>query len=392
MTATSASQVLAGVATLAPSRAEAERLGLPDAPLELRRAWPRGPEHLLLEYSAAGAGIVAGQWLGDPATLARVARASAAAGPRVVVTHTAAGVAVLLQAGGADRHLAGLAPLLARPGATLLSHRAERRAVVRLDGRDGERYAKVLRPERIAAAAAALRGASEAAGAGFETPELLAVDLAAGVVISAKVAGAPLHELLGTDAAGAATRAAGRAIAALHAAEPPPGAAGRDGAAAEVAAIRTWLGLLESYAPEIGRATAASAGDVLRGLADAPAAEAVLVHRDLHDKQIFVDPDGRVGLLDFDTLATGPAAIDIANLLAHIELRAVQGLCSAECARKLAAELLAGYSVTREVPDGLDRWIDAVRLRLACVYSFRPRWSPVVPALLRLIGDPAKPR
>jgi len=378
-------EVLDALATVEPTRPAAERLGLAMAPLQLRRAWPRAPDHLLLEYSGAGGEIVAGQWLGDPGVQARVERATVGAGPRVAVTRTAAGVEVLLQAGGADRHLAGLAPLLAAPGATLLGHRAERRAVVRLAVNDGERYAKVLRPERAAAAAAALRDVSEL-GAGFASPKVLGIDAGAGVVVSAPLAGSSLHELLGSTAGRPAARAAGLALAALHAAEPPPGAAGRNAAAEEATALKTWLLRLEPYAPELSRATAGVADDVLRALAGSPAAETVLLHRDLHDKQIFVEADGRVGLLDFDTLATGPAALDVANLLVHLELRALQGRCAPGEARAIAAELLAGYGSSREVPGGLGGWADATRLRLACVYAFRPRWRSVAPALLGLIG------
>lgn len=245
--------------------------------------------------------------------------------------------------------------------------------------------------ERTGAAVAVLLGVRDAAGAGFATPELLDVDADAGVMVSGRLTGAPLHELLTTDAARPAARAAGRAIAALHAAEPPPGACGRHAAAEEAAVLQAWLQHLAAYAPVLGRTTAAAANDTLRALADSPATETVLLHRDLHDKQIFVDPDGRVGLLDFDTLATGPAAIDVANLLAHLELRGLQGVVPAQRARAVAAELLTGYASFRDVPDGLEIWIDAVRLRLACVYAFRPRWSPVVPALLGLVGSPAIP-
>ncbi|WP_396134697.1 phosphotransferase [Cellulomonas sp. ATA003] len=55
------------------------------------------------------------------------------------------------------------------------------------------------------------------------------------------------------------------------------------------------------------------------------------VHRDLHDKQLLVDGSGGIGLLDFDLAAAGEAALDLANLLVHLELRVHQG-----CARRLA--------------------------------------------------------
>ncbi len=54
----------------------------------------------------------------------------------------------------------------------------------------------------------------------------------------------------------------------------------------------------------------------------------MLLHRDFFDKQVVVDADGRPGLLDFDTLAAGEAAVDVANMLVHLELRRCSG-----CAR-----------------------------------------------------------
>ncbi len=84
--------------------------------LNLRRAWPRGRDHLLLEYATADGRLVAGQWFADPARAATVAERTAE-GPGGPVRVRGR---LVLQAGGADRRLPGLAGLLARPGATLV--------------------------------------------------------------------------------------------------------------------------------------------------------------------------------------------------------------------------------------------------------------------------------
>ena len=122
---------------------------------------------------------------------------------------------------------------------------------------------------------------------------------------------------------------------------------------------------------------------------EAPAAPAVLVHRDLHDRQL-LSCQGGVGLIDFDLLCLGDHALDAANLSAHLSLRALQGQANAtESTANLAAEALL---------DGLDRceeqgfaqslrfYQTATFLRLAALYHLRPRWRQVVPDLVALAG------
>jgi aminoglycoside phosphotransferase (APT) family kinase protein len=99
-----------------------------------------------------------------------------------------------------------------------------------------------------------------------------------------------------------------------------------------------------------------------------------------------VDGDGRAGLLDFDTLAVGEAALDVANALVHFELRALQRLCLPEQARAATLEFLDAYGPGPEVRRRLDAYADATRLRLACVYAFRPLSSTLPALLLGSIG------
>ncbi|MBW3576005.1 MAG: hypothetical protein KY450_14430 [Actinobacteria bacterium] len=139
--------------TPSPLQAEAEHplaeLRGADGPLRLRRAWPRGPGHLLLEYVEPGGDPVPGQWFADPARLAEVAAetvAGAGAGPGQVTAVAERGV--LLQRGGADRRLAALGAVVDDETATLVVHRPERRAVVRRRRRSGTTYVKVWRPGR----------------------------------------------------------------------------------------------------------------------------------------------------------------------------------------------------------------------------------------------------
>jgi len=318
--------------------------------LTLRRAWPRDADHLLLDL-AGGGRSAAGQWFADPARAARVARQTGAG--------ATVDAGVVVQPAGADRRLSSLAALLSQPGAQLISHRPERRAVVRRG--DGS-YDKVVRPERTADVA---RAAREAAVPGLQVPEVVAVDETAGVVTTAPLPGPTLHQLLRDRSPSAvpAAREVGRALAVLHAAPVPAGAPVHDGAA-ELAVLQRW----EQHARAFGvlRGGDRSVPDLASG-----AGALVRVHRDLHDKQALIGPDA-VGLLDFD----------LANLLVHLELRGLQGIGTSELVRAAADAVLEGYAPSEAVLARLPAYDLATRRRLVAVYGFRPRHAAAARRLL----------
>lgn len=118
-----------------------------------------------------------------------------------------------------------------------------------------------------------------------------------------------------------------------------------------------------------------------------------VLHRDLHDKQVLLRDDGRLAVIDVDTLAVGECALDVANVLAHLDLRVAQGLLSPAHARASRTGFLAGLGEATdsdaedpawEHPESgrLEAYLAATRLRLAAVYSFRPRWRSVAATLL----------
>jgi aminoglycoside phosphotransferase (APT) family kinase protein len=82
-----------------------------------------------------------------------------------------------------------------------------------------------------------------------------------------------------------------------------------------------------------------------------------------------------VAFIDFDTLQRGDAAVDLANLAVHLELRAMQAGEGVAAAAPLRAALLEGYGAGPALTERLAPYEAAVRLRLACVYAFRPRWA-----------------
>ncbi len=227
-----------------------ERLHLPTNRLVLRRAWPRSGDHLTLEYGGDGETRVVGRWFREAAQLEEVA-AKVARGVR----GAPAGVArlprqqVMLLAGGADHRLPGLAPLVAQPGATLLVHRPERRAVLRLEAGGPTLYAKVVRPARVLALARAHQTVERLAAGRFLTPRLLKVDEVGGALFLSALPGLPLSEIREPAALLPAARAAGRALRLLHA-TPVPASVAAHTAASEGAGLARWVEWLGCFGAE----------------------------------------------------------------------------------------------------------------------------------------------
>lgn len=100
----------------------------------------------------------------------------------------------------------------------------------------------------------------------------------------------------------------------------------------------------------------------------------VTAHRDFYDKQV-LSGDKKTVLLDCDTLALADPALDYGNFTAHLAWRALQ---HPECAASIKdgiAQFQACYA--NHSLDFRNRaiwWTKATLLRLACIYSWRPRW------------------
>lgn len=374
---------LAALLELAIEPATAALLGCAAGSARLARAWPRRDGSLAVELRDAHDAVLAGQWRADPDDMQRITRQTTAAGPGGCAVVTTAGDRRFMLQARADRRLPGLGAALQRPGAALVGHRAEQRAVVRAHGA----HVKLTRPQRTAAAAVAAQHAAElarAAGDPFAVAVPATTDLALGLVVLPTLPGTSLSQRMAEGGLRAGARAAGRAVAALHAAAVPAGTPVH-GAAQETGVLERWLALLTAHAPALAGRVAARAAPVPRALLDAPATAPVPLHRDLHDGQILVDTSGDVALLDLDTLAAGEAPLDVANLLVHFELAALQGRCAPERAAAAAAAFLDGYG---EPPpsDRLVAHADAARLRLVCVHAFRPAPAGLLDALLARVG------
>ncbi len=250
--------------------------------------------------------------------------------------------------------------------------------MVRIDDDGRVRYAKIVRPERVAGLVAAMRHASTSPA--FSPPRLLACEPRQGTTIWSTLRGRSLYDLLGNEDIVPAAHAAGQTLQGLHAL---PG----DGltphtVAREREVVRGWLRHLRAYAPREAEELRPALGVVEALLRDLPPLAARPIHRDCYDRQIVACDDGGIGMLDFDTLALGDPALDLANLLVHLELRVLQGICTAERARQASAAVLAGYRPGSDLRARLPAYAAATRLRLACVYSFRPDQAEVARRLM----------
>jgi aminoglycoside phosphotransferase (APT) family kinase protein len=223
-------------------------------------------------------------------------------------------------------------------------------------------YAKVVRAAVLAEVTGTARAAAELP---VRTPAVLQVDAEASALVTAALPGRTLHDLLGTTAASPACRAAGHALAQLHHAPAPPGLRRHDDAD-ERAVVRRWQQLAQLHG--LGPAFPTPAGPAAEPAP--PDEELALIHRDFHDKQVVVDDDGEVGLLDFDLMALGSPMVDLANFLVHLDLRVLQGLVGD--AAPLRAAVLEGYGATDVQLGRLAGHERATWERLAAVYAFRP--------------------
>ena len=149
-----------------------------------------------------------------------------------------------------------------------------------------------------------------------------------------------------------------------------------------MATTRTWLEAVLAWGllPE----TPASHIEVLlRPLLDTGATlRTGLLHRDLHDKQVLIaDGAHRPGLLDLDTAAWGEPALDVANLLAHLDLRVRQDLLTPWRAGAAREAFVGALAHDRQTRDRVEAYLVAARLRLSAVYALRPRWQAMARGL-----------
>jgi streptomycin 6-kinase len=324
---------------------------------ELVRAWPRPSGDVPLELAridddGTRRGLV-GRWYPD---------ADAAARERARIDGARLGddPRLLLQPDGADRKLPGLAPSLAA-GATLIAHRPGKRAVVRTP--DG-RFVKFVRDGRTATMARRHRQLARALGETAVVPPVL--DARDDALVLEPMPG---HPPLQRDAAGSERdfERVGRMLGRL--AQDPGDNLPVHDALAEADVTRGWV----ERAARAGRLPTTDVEHALRALIAQPGTPLTCAHRDLHDGQLLLTDD-RLVVLDPDTLSRAEPALDLANLLVHLDLRVAQGLLSPAGRTRARAAILRAAAPSTPTLRRLEAYDRACRLRLAAVYAFRPRW------------------
>lgn len=109
-----------------------------------------------------------------------------------------------------------------------------------------------------------------------------------------------------------------------------------------------------------------------------PPAQLGLAHRDLHDGQFLVTGK-TISLLDFDLLCSADVALDAGNLLAHMQLRALQGRHAIGPSALTACREAFLSGLGRRDEPGFEKRLCFYQAssfcRLALLYALRPRWS-----------------
>lgn len=286
---------------------------------------------------------------------------------------------------GQDRKL----PQLAAIGATgrLIAHRFGKRAVAA----SSIGYVKVVREpvvERVVRRAEV--GSEIATSAGFDAPQVLSIGR--GSVVFSVLDGESLHDLGRsvdlTTWERAWTAWAERWARWAGSGEQP--SLTPHTSADEQDNLRRWAGAvadLELLPTQVAAEFSGRVDRVCAELGDGTDRALVTAHRDLHDKQILFDATtGRLGLLDFDTVALAESELDLANLAVHIDLRRDQRSWSSEHATVAATYVRDVSTALGTDPDRLATYAEATRCRLTCLLLFRPqyralalRWATIAP-------------
>lgn len=284
--------------------------------------------------------------------------------------------------------------------ACLISWRVGRRAVFAVTPRGGPtRYAKLYAKDRGILARWRILDREHGRCAGsWRAAEVVRWDARRAVLETAACDGVSLHDRW---VAGRAEPGDGDPLAALldrlaSAAIRPD--VPEHGVSDEIRTIETSLERAVAATRRFPREARALADRVIAALRDDAGrgvVRTVACHRDLHDKQVF--PRGTDGVrdtsrttitggtvIDFDLAAPGPPALDAGNLLAHVRLRALQGLPIPW--RDVAAPI-ARFAADGGLRESLSPWTAASSLRLATLYALRERRAGLVADLLGVTDD-----
>jgi hypothetical protein len=382
----SVAQALRGVAV---TGAMVERVHFPGAKpvqVQIRVSAADGSNHTLIgEWQGAAAVDMA---MAEAARLAKPRRGQA--GDLSVVADLASGL--VLRRPGFDARLPGLRllhdhdwakaqmPVLGcDPGAevTLVAHRLGKRAVLRISGAHGTRYAR-LRPVTSGSGQAAfgmhqaLWSALQAAPTDLSVPRPISFDATLGLALFDALPGSPpvFQGLAGFVATQKIMRA-------LHALQALPIAPTDHSAQDELDVLATWSQRVADTFPDLAQRLQAPLSRLRKDMEHLRPLPPVPCHRDLHEGQILLT-DAGAGLLDFDTLRTGDPALDVGNLQAHLVLASLRdGLLRGAFVTAMG-NAMPQLSLAR-----MGVWRRAALLRLAMIYAFSATPTAVINGLIQ---------
>ena len=282
-------------------------------------------------------------------------------------------------------------------GYEILGYRLERRCVIRYSveksigtsGRPEQFHfvAKVFRPGRAQDPAGKLawlqhHGFSRDAADGMTVPQIIHCDDNRGIIIMEDAPGISLHHLLGDSSFEKACGLAAGFLNKLHSLKAPD--AQPYSIIDEMETIQKKIKLCGDIFPTIRERLQT----IFERLSKESSDENIsaCVHGDFHDKQVLYSAK-RSTLLDCDNMKLADPASDYGNFLAHLILRRIQF-------PELAGNIEAGMRTFARTyaEDNNDFklrarwWVAATLVRLAVLYSLRPKWRACVPDILRETG------
>ena len=258
----------------------------------------------------------------------------------------------------------------------IIKHRPGRRAVVRYDlgGEPRAIFVKVFASDRAARVAARTDAVHTAVAGRVHVPRVLALDRDDRLVVLTGIAGRPLDELVRAGELDAPARA-GAALAALHIGDAALQV--RHGVEDELTATTRQLAGLTALDADLGRAARDAYDDVAGMLLRLDSWRYLPAHRDCHPAQILLTADA-VGFIDLDDACLTEPAVDLGNLIAHLDLLAIQDQPIAARCNAAALAIVTGYRAAGgDVEDALLAACRAVALvRLAGVHAPRSGVDP----------------
>ena len=286
----------------------------------------------------------------------------------------------------------------------ILGYRLERRCVIkhRLGdlGKNSEYsiiksiVTKIARPGKIKETMKCLKLLQQNGFGGKETnaltiPDTHYIDVEMGIQISETAPGETLHNLTGDKRFPLACEEAASILRKLH--QVDASSLTKFGFNDELTSLDEKIRLISTIFPEL----ASSFGSAFESIKSSVRElendiEPACIHRDFYDKQILYSAK-RSTLLDFDSLGYGDPAQDCGNFIAHLMLRQLQEPDNALNINEGIRAFKTAYGVSgKSFERRMNLWQAAALLRLAFLYSLRPKWHRLTGNLLNMVNTKTK--